>query len=78
MCPCRMLKTTEKKEKTLEGKVLFIMGNMSTHPSVDVLNPINEEFKVMFLPPNVAPLIQPLDQGGHRKIEENAQETHAT
>jgi hypothetical protein len=52
-----------RKEKKIHGKVLLVMDNAPTHPSVEVLNPIDEGFEVMFLPPNVTPLIQPMDQG---------------
>lgn len=39
------------------------MDNAPSHPSTDVLNNINENFEVIYLPPNVTALIQPMDQG---------------
>lgn len=58
-----------RKEKQLEGKVLLIMDNAPTHPSVEVLNPIDPNFEVKFLPPNVTALIQPMDQGVIEKLK---------
>lgn len=51
----------EKEGKT--GKVLLIIDNAPTHPDIDILNKIDEDFSVMFLPPNVTALLQPMDQG---------------
>lgn len=56
-------------ENKLQGKVLLIMDNSPTHPSVEVLNSIDKEFEVMFLPPNVTPLIQPMDRGMIEKMK---------
>lgn len=58
-----------RKERKLHGKVLLVMDNAPTHPSVEVLNPIDEGFEVIFLPPNVTPLIQPMDQGVIEKVK---------
>ncbi|XP_025409561.1 jerky protein homolog-like [Sipha flava] len=43
------------------GKVL--LDNAPTHSSTDVLNLIDPDYQVMFLPPNVTSLIQPVYQG---------------
>lgn len=51
-----------RKENKIKGKMLLIVDNVPTHPSVEVLNPINEEFEVMSLSPNVTPFIQPVDR----------------
>lgn len=58
-----------RKKNKLKGKVLLIMDNAPTHPSEDVLNQINKDFEVKFLPPNVTPLIQPMDQGVIEKLK---------
>lgn len=58
-----------RKERKLSGKVLLVMDNAPTHPSVEVLNPIDKGFEVMFLPPNVTPLLQPMDQGVIEKLK---------
>ncbi|KAJ8720806.1 hypothetical protein PYW08_006271 [Mythimna loreyi] len=47
-----------KREKTL-----LLLDNAPTHPSCDVLNEKDEFIKVMFLPPKVTSLLQPMDQG---------------
>lgn len=47
-----------KREKTL-----LLLDNAPTHPSCDILNEKDEFVKVMFLPPNVTSLLQPMDQG---------------
>lgn len=41
----------------------MLLDNAPSHPSTDVLNNINENFEVKYLPPNVTALIQPMDQG---------------
>ncbi|KFD50665.1 hypothetical protein M513_08472 [Trichuris suis] len=45
------------------GKVLLLIDNAPSHPSAACLNEIDETVEVRFLPPNVTPLIQPMDQG---------------
>lgn len=47
-----------KREKTL-----LILDNAPSHPSCEILTEKDEFIKVMFLPPNVTSLIQPMDQG---------------
>lgn len=44
------------------GMVLLI-ETAPTHPDIDRLNSIDSNFKVIFLPPNVTALLQPVDQG---------------
>ena len=47
----------------ITGKVVLILDNAPSHPSLDELNGINKNFEVVYLPPNVTALIQPMDQG---------------
>lgn len=52
------------QEKTKKfGKVLLLLYNAKCHPPKEVLNKVNENFTVEYLPPNVTSLIQPMDQG---------------
>ncbi|GFU91582.1 tigger transposable element-derived protein 1 [Trichonephila clavipes] len=46
------------KEKSLDFKVLLIVGNAVSHPQLEHPN-----VQLVFLPPNTTSLIQPLDQG---------------
>lgn len=60
-----------KKHREMEGKtgkVLLIIDNAPTHPPVETLNAIDDDFEVQFLPPNVTALLQPMDQGIIEKI----------
>lgn len=52
-----------RKRENKTGKVLLLMDNAPSHPEVDVMNSVDQDFQVMFLPPNVTALIQPMDQG---------------
>uniref|UniRef100_A0A5S6QLW1 DDE-1 domain-containing protein n=1 Tax=Trichuris muris TaxID=70415 RepID=A0A5S6QLW1_TRIMR len=45
------------------GKVLLLVDNTPAHPSVQQLDEVDELVTIKFLPPNVTPLIQPMDQG---------------
>ncbi|KFD51862.1 hypothetical protein M514_07191 [Trichuris suis] len=45
------------------GKVLLLIDNAPSHPSAESLSKIDELVTVKLLPPNVASLIQPMDQG---------------
>lgn len=45
------------------GKVILILDNAPSHPTLEELNAINENFEIIYLPPNVTALIQPMDQG---------------
>ncbi|XP_043471596.1 jerky protein homolog-like [Leptopilina heterotoma] len=58
-----------RKDKGKDGKVLLLLDNAPSHPSVDVLNSFDPNFVVMFLPPNVTALIQPMDQGVIEKLK---------
>ncbi|KFD66106.1 hypothetical protein M514_21782 [Trichuris suis] len=44
------------------GQVLLLIGNAHAHPSVQYLDAVDEFVTLKFLPPNVTPLIQPMDQ----------------
>lgn len=50
------------KESRLK-KLMGILDNAPSHPSVDELNTVNENCNILFLPPNVTAIMQPLDQG---------------
>lgn len=52
-----------KKETGKKGKVLLIIDNAPTHPSLELLVREKGKFKCLFLPPNVTSLLQPMDQG---------------
>ncbi|CAH0725634.1 unnamed protein product, partial [Brenthis ino] len=55
----------KKHQKSVgkEGsKVLLIVDNASTHPTAELLERENGQFKTTFLPPNVTSLLQPMDQ----------------
>ena len=45
-------------DKGLAFKVLLIVDNAPGHPDLE-----HENVQILFLPPNMASLIQPLDQG---------------
>lgn len=60
-------KFRESQGKT--GKVMLIIDNAPTHPDIDRLNSIDNNFTVMFLPPNVTALLQPMDQGVIAKMK---------
>ena len=47
----------------LECKALLVLDNCSAHPDEKELVSDDGHIKVMFLPPNVTSLIQPMDQG---------------
>lgn len=53
----------KQEEEGRNEKVLLILDNAPSHPSEDQLNSIHENFKVMYLPPNVTAVLQPMDQG---------------
>ena len=52
----------KERKPAPKEKFLLLVDNAPFHPSAGILNSIDSQFKVMFLPPNV-PLIQPMDQG---------------
>lgn len=41
----------------------MILDNAPSHPPLEELNIVNENVEVIYLPPNVTALIQPMDQG---------------
>lgn len=45
------------------GKVLLLIDNAPAHPSDVVLSSHDGKFNVLFLPPNVTSVLQPMDQG---------------
>ena len=60
--------------RKLRQKTLLLLGNTPCHPASEVLEKEAQlagysEFKVMYLSPNVTPLIQPMDQGAMEKIK---------
>lgn len=52
-----------KSQQKVPGKVLLLLDNCPAHPSAEVLNAVDPQFRVMYFPPNVTSLIQPMDQG---------------
>lgn len=58
-----------RKERGLTGPVLLILDNAPTHPAADILNEVDPNFKVIYLPPNVTALLQPMDQGVIEKFK---------
>ncbi|GFU83643.1 jerky protein homolog-like [Trichonephila clavipes] len=60
-------KLREREGKT--GKVLLIIDNAPCHPPVEILNAIDDDFSVLYLPPNVTALVQPMDQGVIKKFK---------
>lgn len=44
-------------------KFLLLLDNAPTHPSAEYLNGLDGMCEVMYLPPNVTSVIQPMDQG---------------
>lgn len=52
-----------QREKGIGGKIILILDNAPSHPPLEELNALNENVEVLYLPPNVTALIQPMDQG---------------
>ncbi|XP_058809944.1 jerky protein homolog-like [Phymastichus coffea] len=50
-------------------KIFLLLDNAPSHPAAAELNYIAENVEVMFLPPNVTALIQPMDQGVIEKMK---------
>ena len=48
------------KENDLQPRALLVLDNATAHPPEEEL--INGDIKAIFLPPNVTPLLQPMDQ----------------
>ena len=59
----------QREQEGRNGKVLLVLDNAPSHPSEDTLNEIDSCFRIMFLPPNVTALIQPMDQGVIEKLK---------
>ncbi|XP_003740248.1 jerky protein homolog-like [Galendromus occidentalis] len=59
------IREVEENQRILgkEGKVLLLLDNAPSHPPIDMLPTQNGKFVVIFLPPNVTALLQPMDQG---------------
>ena len=61
------------------GPVLLILNNAKVRLDLDIINSIDQNFKVEFLPANTTSMIQPMDQGiketmkqiYHKKLQEN-------
>ncbi|XP_046629071.1 jerky protein homolog-like [Neodiprion virginianus] len=58
-----------RKAQHKTGRVLLLLDNAPSHPSAEVLNSLDPDFEVRFLPPNVTSLIQPMDQGVIEKMK---------
>lgn len=50
-------------------KVLLLLDNAPSHPAAEDLNAVDSAVQVVFLPPNVTALIQPMDQGVIEKMK---------
>ena len=59
----------QREQEDRNGKFLLVLDNAPSHPSEDKLNEIDSCFRVMFLPPNVTALLQPMDQGLIEKLK---------
>ncbi|XP_054734620.1 jerky protein homolog-like [Anastrepha obliqua] len=54
--------TSFLKEKVLPIKALLLIDNAPSHPNEAELTTENGQISAMFMPPNVTPLIHPMDQ----------------
>lgn len=45
------------------GRVLLLIDTAKCHPSKEILNSVNENFQVIFIPSRITTLIQPMNQG---------------
>lgn len=57
------------ERKQLPRKALLILDNAPSHPDANEL--VSDGIRTIFLPPNVTPLIQPLDQGVLETLKRN-------
>ncbi|XP_017481706.1 PREDICTED: jerky protein homolog-like [Rhagoletis zephyria] len=57
---------TYLKNIGLPDKALLLLHNAPSHPNEDTLRSEDGLIRVMFMPPNVTPLIQPMDQNAIR------------
>ena len=44
-------------------RIHLLLDNAPSHPSAEELNEIDPNCRVMYLPPNITSLVQPMDQG---------------
>ncbi|GFS32079.1 tigger transposable element-derived protein 7 [Trichonephila inaurata madagascariensis] len=58
-----------RKREGKTGKALLILNNAPCHPPVRILNAIDDDFSVMYLPPSITALVQPRDQGVIEKLK---------
>ncbi|KAK9685634.1 DDE superfamily endonuclease [Popillia japonica] len=58
-----------RKDNNKSGKVLLFLSNAPSHPSAEILNSLDDNFKIMFLPPNVTAILQPMDRGVIEKLK---------
>lgn len=52
-----------QKSTGKSGKVVLILDNAPSHPKKEELDAINSNFEILYLPPNVTAIVQPMDQG---------------
>ncbi|XP_043483360.1 jerky protein homolog-like [Leptopilina heterotoma] len=57
--------TVEKMQDRTKnyGKVLLLIDNAKCHPSKEILDSVNDNFKVEIIPSNITSLVQPMGQG---------------
>ncbi|GFW67927.1 jerky protein homolog-like [Trichonephila clavipes] len=56
------------KENDLPQRAILLIDNAPSHPGTEELS--SGEIKAIFLPPNVTPLLQPMDQGVLQKLKQ--------
>lgn len=59
----------EAKHGESGRKCILLLDNAPTHPSAEILNSLSDKCKVVYMPPNVTSLIQPMDQGVIEKLK---------
>ncbi|XP_029162857.1 jerky protein homolog-like [Nylanderia fulva] len=59
----------ERVHRSSNEKCLLLLDNASSHLSTERLNSINERCRVIFLPPSVSSLVQPMNQGIIEKLK---------
>lgn len=52
-----------QRQNEQSGKIFLLIDNAPSHSSLQELNSFNENFEVVYLPPNTTAIMQPLDQG---------------
>lgn len=58
-------------KKNLPLKALLLLDNAPAHPLEDDLKSIDENFTILYMPPNCTALIQPMDQHVIQNIKVN-------